>query len=167
MSAKIRKHQHTLVHSGLALILFGLWGILRLSVMIIQNGSVIAEMIPKDPILTPKQALILVYSLVFVVAAGDLLVRLYVGIRAIQEGRGRSRRITYVVISVVVLALYAYSDITFFGTSLYKGLTTEAVATIIVDFTSCIAFWEIIFASLAIRRYRRMERREKGEAYAD
>lgn len=166
MSAKMRKHQTTLICSGVAVIAFGLWSILRTMMMLIfrkeylrglfvENGDIPLELLTK-----------IVYITVFVVLIIDLLFRLYAGMHAIREGSGRHKRITYVILSILYVVFFVSMDFYLLFGNFGRDISADDVAGVIIDLTTQIAFIEIIRSSIALRRYEHMRSRGEGESHA-
>ena len=107
-TAKLYKHQTTLICSGLAVIAFGLWSIVRVSLLFYLQRSRILQLIMEGELeLLTGQSTDTITAILFGVAIGflilDLLFRLYIGLSAIREGNGKRRRLAYVVLAIVYL----------------------------------------------------------------
>lgn len=170
MTAKIRKHQTTLICSGLAVIAFGLWSVVRSFLLFFFNLSFIraaaTEMVlAEHPELSVDLVLVVSAILAILMLGADLIFRLFVGLSALAEGGGKRKRIVYVVLSALYLVFSLCSDASIVLAEL-DALTMETVTAVFVDFSSCIAFYEVIRSSLAIRRYERGRNAGQGETYA-
>lgn len=169
-TAKLYKHQTTLVCSGLAVIAFGLWSIVRVSLLFYLQHSRILQLIMEGELgVLTGQSTDTITAILFGVAIGflilDLLFRLYIGLSAIREGNGKRRRLAYVVLAIVYLVFLLGSDV------YYRFLSGEAfaagtISAFFIDLTSSVAFMAIIRSSLAIRRLKREEKAEGGAAHA-
>lgn len=161
MSAEIRRHQTTLICSGVAVIAFGLWSIVRSFLWLFFDNALIQNMIDEEARsgilaeISADKILTAFYIAIAVLVFLDLCLRIYVGLSAVSEGRGKHRRITYVILSCLFLAVSLYSDLSLLISYMPDALTLETVASFIVEFSSLIAFVEIIRASLRIRKYNR------------
>lgn len=148
MDAKLRKHRYKLMYSGYAVIAFGVWSIIRMFLMKYLDPLGLTDMIggPDDGYEELAFILMIVGLLI------DLLFRLYVGRSAIREGRGRCRRITYVVFAILYTVIYVWSDGIYLARTFREGFSANVLATAIVDLSTCVAMAEIIVSSLSIRR---------------
>lgn len=168
MSAKIRKHQTTLICSGLAVIAFGIWSIVRALLVFWFNmtrvRSVVSEQMPAEGLdLSPETIITISVIVVFVFLILDLFFRFYVGLSALSEGRGKYKRSTYIVLSVLFLVLSACGQVALFVSSAREELTVKIFVTLIIEFSSNIAFVEIIRSAAAIRWYARKANTDRGE----
>lgn len=169
MTAEIRRHQTTLVCSGLAVIAFGLWSIVRAFLVLFFNMASVraaaASQMPAEGVELPLDTIITVTCIViFVVLFLDLVIRSYVGFSAIAEGNGKKKRIHYIVYSILFLVFSLGGQLMLFISSAREELTVSVVISLLIEISSNIAFVEIIRSSLAIRRYARMT--DRGDAHA-
>lgn len=171
MDAKIRKNQTTLICSGIAVIAFEFWSIARGMIGIYIDDSVVKEILetgiaemPVGISYTAFVAIVIATAALFIIA--DMILRLYVGISAIREGNGKKKGIAYVVWSIVYLLIYACTDIYAVSADLGNMPLDVAITSLIIEFTSCIALYEIIRSSIAIRICKRRMAREGSAEYA-
>ena len=113
MEADIRHQQYTLFYSGMAVLFFGIWGILKLCIKFYHNPITIdPELL--DPGEDAQFALLLLILLYVALIAIDSIIRLYIGLCAVSEGRGRWKHSVYLVITAVYLIvniLLSYSTL--------------------------------------------------------
>lgn len=170
MLAEIRRHQTTLICSGLAVIAFGFWSIVRTLLVLWFNMSQVRaaaeEKMPDDVFLSLDAMLIISCFVIFVFLFVDLAFRFYVGLSALSEGSGKQRRITYIVLSALFLVFSLCGQTALFISSAREELTVKIIVTLIIEISSNIAFIEIIRSSLTIRQYMRSGNAAQGEIYA-
>lgn len=171
MSAEIREHQTTLICSGVAVIAFGLWSIVRGMLWIFFNNTWSPDLIENGPTGVPAEVsannvLSFAYVLIFVLVLLDLGFRIYIGLSAVSEGSGKHRRMTYVILSCLFLTVSLCGDLFLLVTTVSNDLAMETVASFVVEFSSLIAFFEIIRSSLIIRKYERVRGAEGEESHA-
>lgn len=170
MTAKIRRHQTTLICSGLAVIAFGFWSIVRAILVLWFNMAQVRaaaeENMPVDALFSFDTLLTISFVAVFVFLFMDLAFRFYVGLSALSEGNGKQRRVTYIVLSALFLASSLCGQLALFVSSAKEELTMKIIVTLIIEISSNIAFIEIIRSSLAIRRYFRRGNAVPGGTYA-
>lgn len=87
IDAKIRKQRSILLSSGLGVILFGIWSIVKFILMRYMDISQFERLIGTIEELPPKtyETFMFIFILVFLIF--DLGARLYIGKSAISEGR--------------------------------------------------------------------------------
>lgn len=157
MSAQIRKHQTILICSGLAVIGFGLWSIVRTIMFVYLDPLQFSEMFIEQDQVSEELYRAIVIAVLAVLLALDLLFRLYVGLNAIRLGQGQKRKKRFIFFSAAFLIISLCSDFSFFLSAVRGSFTTEVFASLIVDITNCIAFYRIITSSLALLRLSKAE----------
>ena len=150
MDAKIRKYRYKLMCSGYAVIAFGLWSIVRVFLMRLTDAPGLREMLGSGEESAEYEAVL--FSILAVVLAADLLFRLLVGRSAIRESRGERRGITYLLLAAIYAAVSALSDLSYVVRAFRGGASGSIVAANVVDLTSCIAMAEIAILSFSLRR---------------
>lgn len=120
---KLRKYESILVISGLGVIAFGLWSIIRAAVFYFLypldlkdylDQTEIDEMIADGrengiEFLTDHLD-VMMTTIIFIGLSIDLLLRVYIGLSARSYGRGRDRRGLYIVV-VWIMALFTLTGI--------------------------------------------------------
>ncbi len=147
MDAKIRQYQHNLIYSGAATILFGVWGIVKACMILFLNESSydLVESVQGLPI----EVMYIIFGIVFFFLFGiAMLFRLYIGISAIQEGRGRKKRRIYVIITFLYLLVIAVMN----GYMVYLDRTLNDCITIFLDVTCNICMVVIVYSSWSLRK---------------
>lgn len=152
MEAKIRKNQSHLICSGAAVIAFGLWSIIRISLMRFMDPVSLEEFWKIPDELSREKYYFLVFTILLVLLVIDLLLRLYIGLSAIREGKGKRKRIVYVIVAFLYGLVSVVSDPEYFIETAGSEITLTGVAMTVVDLTSCIALFEITVSSIRLRR---------------
>lgn len=151
MEARIRRHQDILTCSGYAVILFGAWSIVRMIMIKILDplelDSLVESAGEADDLFRA-----VVFAVIIIMLAVDLLFRLYIGRSAIKEGSGEKKKLTYVILAAAYAAASIWSDVSYLIRSLAGSTSLEMVGSVIVDLTSCIALLEIVISSLSLRK---------------
>ena len=111
MDTEIRRYENNLAITGLGTIAFGIWSIIKTLLSFYLDESEIMALIDTtaDEVIVVKVTIVLI----FVALAIDLALRLYTGLRAVAEGRGRKSGKAYIVISGI-LALVALLNVIFY-----------------------------------------------------
>lgn len=158
MDRMIRKYQNALVISGRGVVLFGLWNIARLFISYFFAGDMLIRML-KDGIddtsaldsIDDSVLKLSILIMIFVVFFVDLLIRIYVGKRAIARGKGQKSNNAYVVIAFILFAISLYGDLS--GLMNISGHTEKAdyIISTIVDLTSVYAWGDVVYSSIRLR----------------
>lgn len=151
--ASIRKQQNILVCSGVAMILFGLWSILRLTLMRFVDPEHFVNFFstPDMPSTPEFMNFILVVALVLLLF--DLILRVYIGSSAIKDGLGMLRtKITYIIVAIICLVFAIVSDVTSIISLFYNDFSFEFFLASIIDMSIHIATLEIVIAAIKIRK---------------
>ena len=159
MEAKERKYRSILKNSGYAVIAFGVWGIVRILMMMFFDPESYNEMFLSglgDEI--PRQALIVISLVIILFLLGlDLVFRIYVGSAAIKEGNGGKKSIAYIIAASLYFGVSLHSDvgslINYIGGTATYGANMMIMT--LVDLSFCSAFFAIIYSALMLRRVRR------------
>lgn len=152
MPACIRERQYrqTLRYSGQAFIIFGIWSVVKLMLQIYLNPIDWAGMALED---IPAHTLqTITYLIVIFFMAMDILVRLYVGLSAITEAKGKQRRIVY----LFAAALYIILTIVSLFPGEYDTNYEDKISfvTLFFDVTNIITLVIIIVDSWKLRKLR-------------
>ena len=171
---RLRRDENTLTVVGSGVILFGVWTVVK---MVLQEINRFPEFMAElgvdelgfeetglanlglDPNLL---AMAVAFTVVIIVYLMDLGLRVFVGLSARAEGRGRPQGRLYLILAGLLLVLSGLSFvlyvITYFSHSEY---VVDADAAILVELTSFITLLQMIISAVRVRRARRMEK-ERG-----
>ena len=119
---KLRKYESILVISGLGVVAFGLWSIVRAAIYYFLNPLQVSDYLNNSDLkeikaigdaggvsfITDNMDKVLM-TMIFVILVADLLLRLYVGMSARAYGRGRRRRGFFIVIVWIMAFFMAVS----------------------------------------------------------
>ena len=171
---RLRRDENTLTVVGSGVILFGVWTVVK---MVLQEINRFPEFMAElgadelgfeetglaDMGLDPKLlATVVAFTVVIIVYLMDLGLRVFVGLSARAEGRGRPQGRLYLILAGLLLVLSGLSFvsyvITYFSHSEY---VVDADAAILVELTSFITLLQMIISAVRVRRARRMEK-ERG-----
>lgn len=170
MEADIRHQQYTLFYSGMAVLFFGIWGILKLCIKFYHNPITIdPELL--DPGEDAQFALLLLILLYVALIAIDSIIRLYIGLCAVSEGRGRWKHSVYLVITAVYLIvniLLSYSTLVdIFDWDMFVNdphFFEETLTTTIIDLSCNLTFVLILIASVKLRYLAKKSRDLNAES---
>ena len=171
---RLRKDENTLTVVGSGVILFGVWTVVK---MVLQEINRFPELMAElgvdelgfeetglaDLGLDPNLlAMAVAFTVVIIVYLMDLGLRVFVGLSARAEGRGKPQGRLYLILAGLLLVLSGLSFvsyvITYFSHSEY---VVDADAAILVELTSFITLLQMIISAVRVKRARRMEK-ERG-----
>lgn len=152
MNSEIRKNQITLSCSGLAVILFGAWNILRSIMGLILDPDQMSEILGISDALDDTAEIVISVCIVAIFVIVDLLLRTFIGTNAIAVGRGEVRSNAYIILAILLLLLSVSADMYSIIDIIKNENTTHEISSIIIDLSTCIAFYEVIFTSLRLKR---------------
>ena len=156
LETRVRRRRIALIIAGRGVILFGLWTLVRTILMITLSGdSVIRQYVGNGGDMTNLTPGI-VYICLIIIACIDVILRLFVGLSAISEGKGRKVRYVYLVLAFI-MAIFAVTDYFLRVYGLYKGYYTHDyslshIAERIVDLTSLITTIDLIVQSFSLKK---------------
>ena len=169
---RLRRDENTLTVVGSGVILFGVWTVVK---MVLHELNRLPEFMAElgadelgfeetglaDMGLDPKLlATVVAFTVVIIVFLMDLALRVFVGLSARAEGRGRPQGRLYLILAGLLLVLSGLSFvsyvITYFSHSEY---VVDADAAILVELTSFITLLQMIISAVGVRRARRMEKK--------
>lgn len=145
---KMRRYQNLLTVSGLGVIIFGLWSVLKTILLLFMKEGILSE-IPDDTF---------VRVMFFVILGGillvDVLIRLYVGLSARAEGFGKKKGYGYVVIAILMaLASLTSLVLIFFDTN--EQSLWELIVSVIVEATSLVVTIELLVAAFTVKKLKK------------
>ena len=171
---KLRKNENILAISGVAVIAFGVWTIIKSAFYLLlqpfdieifippeQLAEMEAEMGPNVDILTSGVIVGAIFFILFL----DLLLRFYIGKSAYADGRARKRkRVIYVIVAIIMAVAFA-NGIWATVSNLFIGEPTEqsegveymrgVLTSVLLDMTSLLALIELIVSAIQVRRLRK------------
>ena len=154
IEAKLRKRKDILISSGKAVILFGIWSIVRIILAELFDPEELKELIGNVSGTPDEVYLVLSFVMIIALMSIDLLIRYYVGKSAISEGNGQKRNVAYIILAGIYVAVTIAFDC--YGiTALKDGVTIMVISTFLIDISSSFAFAEIMFSALMVRYYEK------------
>lgn len=145
---KMRRYQNLLTVSGLGVIIFGLWSVLKTILLLFMKEGILSE-IPDDTFVRVMFFLILGGILLV-----DVLIRLYVGLSARAEGFGKKKGYGYVIIAILMaLASLTSLVLIFFDTN--EQSIWELIVSVIVEATSLVVTIELLVAAFTVKKLKK------------
>ena len=107
MEKQLRKHQQMLLDAGKGMILFAVWSVVKLN-MYLGLSATFLESLQQEALnygVDKNVILGLICTIFALVLLGYLTLRLYVGLNAMAEGKGREKGEGYLVLDAVLLGM--------------------------------------------------------------
>jgi hypothetical protein len=145
---KMRRYQNLLVVSGLGVIIFGLWSVLKTILLFFLNEEELDDY-PNDPFFR-----VILFALVAAALLIEFLIRLFVGLSARAEGFGKKKGYAYIVIAVLLALASLESLVLIFIEADYETIA-ELVVSVIVEATSLIVTIELMVAAFTVKKLKK------------
>ena len=156
LQIQLRKNQNTLIVVGLGVIAFGVWSVIKSVLLTTLTGDTLANITEQGTAVT-----VAFWIMLGIVLAIDLRLRLYVGLAAINEGRGRKKRKAYIVWAFLMAFMGALAVVIGLATIGSSEAIGTTVVTVIVETTSCVLLVEMALAALKVKKLcRQLEEQE-------
>ena len=149
---ELRRHRDTMAVIGVAIILFGFWSVIKAVMYIYFTPIEELTGIDDDPE-TMMLVMVLGCIIIAILLLTDLLLRVYIGRRAIKAGKRRSVEKPGIKALTVLLSFNVISmasDIP----GLFNGSEDflDTLVTSAVDLTSVVMIAEMLYAAIRIRK---------------
>lgn len=157
---ELRRGQNTLFVLGGGVITFSLWSVVK-SIMYFMVDP--AKSFPIDNL--PQEyrllALTVIFGIVFLIVGLDVGLRIYVGLSARAEARGKKKSRTYILVAAVMAAgnllLFLGSLLSaIFGPHAAPDHVLDTLVSAIVDVTALITLIELVSTARNVQRLRKL-----------
>lgn len=158
---EIRKSQNTLIVVGSGIVLFSIWSAVKMVGMLflLRKETVDALLEKVGPVEgLSDNAIFLIFFVMTVLVMGLILgIRVFVGLSAVAEGRGKRRGLLYILIAAVMIIgniwFFCVGFFTMEAPERFGALTRDqSISTMIIDVTSMIMLAHMVIAALRIRK---------------
>lgn len=155
LNAQIRKKQNLLITSGYAVMMFGIWSIVRAILMFVLEPDVIWQDAGISIDDLQGIEIVIFWITILVVLLCDLLLRMYVGKRAVREGLGKRQKSIYIVLCAISVIFTISADVSAI-INLTGDETIEMLFSyVVVDVSTCISMVLVVTSALSLRRLNR------------
>ena len=157
MEAEYRRQQTNLFFSGLAMIAFGLWSAIKLTMYTTMFPENIEKLVTNEN--TKDVPLDVVIPIVIgVVIAFILVLHFFIGLSAVRDARRKTRlRIPNTVVAAMYAAAIFISNLMTIGHLGEEGKAEDFATSVLIDLTSIIALVIIITSSAKLSRLRKQQ----------
>ena len=157
-SIRFRRDSNTLSILGMGVILFGFWSVFKVLAQVVLGVPLFTASDLKQLEGTPvdMNTLILILS---VLLAGDVIVRLIVGLCSIAEGRNRDKRICriYLVFAVWEILFEVFSVVSVFVQMMREEERSflEMYLNFFMELSALVILLEVYIAAISVRKYKK------------
>lgn len=169
----LRKKEDNLMISGIAVLLFSVWDMVRFVMALIINPKILTDYIEglgfdADDILIGEITVIAIYVVILALA---LLIRLFIFFGARDESKGKRRGWIYVIVAFIVLVFIIADEIDT-AIDLFKDASAQtdfadgmdtAAASGLMNIMSAVALIDIIISSITVKKLRKKYDIKDGE----
>lgn len=165
---KIRRTKDILISSGTGVIMFAVWSVVRTLLnftLLRKNNDDIFSEISAETGMRPDGGVILGASIAIVLAvlAVEVGLRIYVGLSARAEGKGKNKGNAYLVIAFIMIPIYISGIImSIVNVATAKGSVVDMTVTVIVEITSLFAYIELALSAVKLKKMKRQQRELNG-----
>lgn len=138
----IRKYRSILGVSGLAVIVFGIWSIIK---------GVLSILTDKSLLKVNGEFSISLTITVIVIVLAELALRLFVGISAIKESRGKRKSAAYLVF-VGILIIFSIASLYMTIAASDGRDVVEMIVELLMEGTSLLCLIEVMVFSIKLRK---------------
>lgn len=163
MEKELRRGSSTLQMLGIGVIMFAFWDLLKPSLMILLGTSAqTSSQSSQGPVMV-STFMAIVILLILLLIFLNFPLRLYMGLSAMAEGRGKPKGWAYVNLSMLTFgiqsALYVFSLWNIF----FNGQTeTENLAAALLETCSLATTGQLAFTAIRVKRLRKKLARKEA-----
>lgn len=158
-SIRYRRNSNTLTILGAGVSIYGFWGIIKLFAQFALGVQVFD---PSDEEALGNIGMIFVMFTLVILLAFDVLLRLFVGLRARRDGQGKKVGISYLIFDVWLM-LGSVASVALVISSILEGSGAffDNFVALFMELSSLGICLEVFIAAVSVRRYRaRMKKKE-------
>ena len=160
MEKELRKRQNLLVEAGMGVILFAVWSVAKVNLYLGNSPFILEDLyeVAEQLDINEKFFLIFMVSIVAVVLLFQLSIRLYIGLSAAAEGKGKSKGFVYLVLAAVLLIIETQTCWQTFGVERIlsgEGMSVELISGLCMEGASLYVLLELLISGIRVKRLRR------------
>ena len=161
MDIELRRRRINLSTLGTGVVAFGVWNVLKTMLYIF--ASPVSFVYVDDAAAYGAVVSLIFYVLLGLLLALDLSLRLYIGLSARAEGRGRRKGSGYIIAAAALFAMtaayYVAAWVTHSNTRLENQAALDYYVSMFVDITAMIMLGDLLYTAI---RARKLEKQMGG-----
>lgn len=150
LQLRLRKNQSDLAAIGLGVIAFGVWSVIKTVLYVAFHTESVLGSLEGD-----KYLILTFWILLGGVLAIGLALRLYIGLSAIAEGKGKKRKAGYIVLSLLMSVLSFVLLTAGLLAQGFAGAAGNTAVTLMVEMTSDVLLLEMSISAIRVRRMKK------------
>ena len=159
-SIRFRRNSNTLTILGAGVSIFGFWGIIKLFTQIALGVQIFDA---SDEEMLGDIGMIIAMVVLVIVMAFDVLLRLFVGLRARRDGQGKKVGISYLIFDVwLMIGSVASVYIVISALLEGNGAFFDNYVALFMELSSLGICLEVFIAAISVRRYRAKMKKESN-----
>ncbi len=150
VETRLRRLKHNLVIDGTAILAFGIWSVIKSIIYLITEPAAEPAIVPEVIPDVYELVMIFLTVIVMIIMIIDLAMRVFVGLSARSEGKGKKRRYVYLGFTVILILLSILS--------IYENIRTissrsvpDVVAAIIVELTALYFMLDLFISGIRVK----------------
>lgn len=164
---KNRRLKDILISSGTGVVMFAVWGVVRTILnftLVNKNNNEFAEITSE---LGEGQYADIFFAVLAIltcaILAAEVGIRLFVGLSARAEGKGKKRGWAYVIVAYIMIPIYlAGLVVSIINIATVNTGIIDMIVTVLVEATSLFAFVELAVSATRLKRIKKHQAKING-----
>lgn len=157
--AMLRRYEDDLNVSGTGLIVMGVWGALKVLVLIFLGEDAVFKIETEDP--TERLLTIIVaVTVISIILALIILLHVYIGRNAIRASKGLKHNKGYIVVIAIMLVLTVLSFLSYKDMFEDDENTDTSIASFLVDLTTVYIYVAVLRSTYMIKKIKEKQMQE-------
>lgn len=160
MEKELRKRENLLVDAGLGVILFAVWSVVRINLYLASSSFIVEEIYKEAKTVGIDGKFLLIFMII--IAAGilvwQLVTRLYIGLSANADGKGKEKSWAYLVFAAILLLTDLQSYYKAFHVDKIlagEGLELDLIPGLCLEAASLYVLMELLIAGVRVKILRK------------
>ena len=160
MERILRKQQNLLVDAGMGVIMFGIWGVAKVNMYLAMSSEFAEAWRVTAMESQPGEEFIMIGIgiLIAVLLVSDLAMRLYIGLSAVADGKGKKKGYAYLLLTAVFLGASLQSSWHMYHAGVQQIGVTQIMG-FLLEMASLYVLLEVLIAGFRVKRLRRKMKR--------
>ena len=160
MEKELRKRQNLLVDAGMGVVLFAVWSVAKVNLYLGHSTFFLEELYRTAEQFGIKEKTFLIFmaSFIAVILLAQLSIRLYIGLCASAEGKGKTKSWAYIVLATVLLMIEGQTCWQSFDVECILGgeeLSFDLVTGLCMELASLYVLLELLISGIRVKQLRR------------
>ena len=159
MERKLRKQQSLLVDAGTGVILFGVWGVAKVNLYLGLSPIFLEaiHLMAQEVDFSEKMFVAIIWFIAAMWMAMEMGVRLYVGLSAIAEGKGKKKGYLYLLVAASMLMITLSQCWATFGPEALaeSNVDMSLILSFCMELVSIYVILELLIAGIRVKRMKK------------